>query len=319
MGNQAPPALPQWVIDLFFGVATRHQLVRLTHGDRDGALSAREARGFSLVSAQLPCADGLDTESFRNVVAELYGKIRHTMAASMGPHPIRIWNFIPGIHAPMGRGLDRYHTFNQGRFEAFRNWFGDPSKFAMSLPTATGVGHLVHELSIHALGAAQPGRPIENPRQRPAFRYSKRFGPSPPCFARATLAMLPDGLKLLIGGTASVCGEDSMHPASLESQLDELFCNLQSLLECGQRDPAASLDAICEARVYHRHSNHRGDLESAIARRLPQARRIEMVRADICRPELLLEVEALADVSDWPMLDVSPPDSRANASPPDAI
>ena len=33
--------------------------------------------------------------------------------------------------------------------------------------------------------------PVENPRQIPAFRYSKRYGPIPPCFARATRIKTP--------------------------------------------------------------------------------------------------------------------------------
>jgi len=297
-GIPAPPALPAWVDELFLGSATRHQLIRLAHSDRDAALSAREACGLSLVSVQLPFADALSAESFRSVTTELYGKIRQTQVATPAPHAIRIWNFIPGIHAPMGSGLDRYHAFNQGRFDGFMNWFGDASKFAMLLPTATGGGHHGHELTIHALGSVQPGRPIENPRQRPAFRYSRRFGPCPPCFARATAATLPDGLKMLIGGTASVRGEDSMHCGSLKDQLDELISNIHSLLAHARRDSADALDQIDEARVYYRHSDDRAQLEAAIAPRFTAARRIEMVRADICRPELLVEVEALAPLKE---------------------
>ena len=39
---------------------------------------------------------------------------------------------------------------------------------------------------------------MENPRQTPSYRYSERYGPSPPCFARATLAALsPDDEEYL--------------------------------------------------------------------------------------------------------------------------
>ena len=41
-------------------------------------------------------------------------------------HPIRFWNFVPRPNDAMGPGLDRYMVFNDGRYEAYAQWYGTP-------------------------------------------------------------------------------------------------------------------------------------------------------------------------------------------------
>ena len=60
------------------------------------------------------------------------------------------------------------------------------------LCAASAVGSLGGELSICFLGSKERGVHCENPRQLPAYRYPKLYGPRSPSFARATLA--PDTL-----------------------------------------------------------------------------------------------------------------------------
>ena len=68
--------------------------------------------------------------------------------------------------------------------------------------------------------------PLENPRQVPAYRYSRRYGLRPPCFARATKFES----TLFIGGTASIIGEDSRHAAAIVAQTEETLSNLRALI-----------------------------------------------------------------------------------------
>ena len=83
-------------------------------------------------------------------------------------------------------------VFNAGRFEALSDWFGGPGRLPDSLPAASAVGHDGDDFAVHCLLLSRPGVAVENPRQVPAFRYSARYGPRPPCFARATV--VPDPL-----------------------------------------------------------------------------------------------------------------------------
>src|SRR5204863_3797675 len=140
--------------------------------------------------------------------------------------------------APLGPGLSRYMVFNAGRFAALRGAGAAPGTGEdVLLPTATGVGHHQRDLLVCCLALASPGKPVENPRQVPAYRYSARYGPLPPCFARAMEVVLPSGVRrtgrtpsLLIGGTASVVGEDSLHAGDLGLQFEETCANLRSLI-----------------------------------------------------------------------------------------
>ena len=308
-----PPSVPGWVLDRFAGMPVRHRLVAMSAIDRTCALTSTEIDGLALICAQLPHANTSNSAEFLRMVEAIYQLVHRGLDDSAAPHAVRMWNFIPGIHNRMDCGLERYQVFNKGRFNAFLDRFGDPLVFPLALPTATGVGHRGHDLAVHVLGTSRPGRPLENPRQRPAFQYSQRHGPRPPCFSRATIAPLPDGPRLLIGGTASVRGEESMHHDSLVDQFTELSENLQSLVGLIHRDDHSPLDRIDELRMYHRRVEDREQLEAAILTRFTGVRRMEIIQADICRQELLVEIEAVAEIDVNPFLQSSAPGVVAHA------
>ena len=128
---------------------------------------------WRLVQAQVPDCAALDAVALERAVADAYRTLAESLRAS-GHHPVRFWNFVPGIHADMGDGLDRYMVFNAGRYAAFQEWFGQAALFTRTVPTASAVGIGSGALAIHALGGRDAGLPVENPRQVPAYRYSAR-------------------------------------------------------------------------------------------------------------------------------------------------
>lgn len=291
------PAVPDWVVDEFIGATSHRRQVKMATINRECIVFTHALDAIALVSVHLPGASELIAEDFRLGAGEVYQLIRSALACTPAPHPVRMWNFIPGIHHRIDGDLDRYQVFNQARHAAFLNWLGGPEAFALSLPTATGIGHAGDALVVHALATAQLGQAQENPRQTPAFRYSRCWGPQPPCFSRAVIASMPNGLRLLIGGTASVRGEESAQIDSLAGQLDELLENLRSLLAMVHDDRFGSLESIREVRMYHRHREDRDELCAAIARQFTGARRVDSIQADICRRELRVEIEAVADIA----------------------
>lgn len=248
---------------------------------------------LQLVSGWLTGASALTTDELRTATAALYRRVLGALERSDHPHPIRIWNFIPGIHADMGDGLDRYMVFNSGRHDAMQDWLRSSAHFAERLPTATGVGHRGDGLFVYCLASKTPGQAAENPRQRPAYHYSKRWGPLPPCFARGTVADI-DGLpRLLVGGTASVLGEASMHEGDLDKQIDETFINLEALASVGANG-SGRVPRFRYLRVYHVESAHVDVLRTRVLERFPGLKRLELTRADLCRRELLVEIEGMA-------------------------
>jgi chorismate lyase/3-hydroxybenzoate synthase len=140
-------------------------------------------------------------------------------------------------------------------------------------------------LVVHALWTAQPFQAIENPRQRPAYLYSSRYGPVPPAFTRGVRV----GRRLLASGTASVVGEDSMHEGNLVAQFEESCRNLATLAEAGGfRD---HWNDVC---VYVKHSADLDAVERLAASRFGE-RLSRVVHAAICRHELLLEIEGICE------------------------
>jgi len=256
-----------------------------------------------VASVVIPNAASLPRAQLTDAVAQAYTSLRSQIAQTHTPYPIRFWSFIPAIHEDMGDGLDRYMAFNAGRFAAYEQWFGSPDAFNQMLATASAVGVDEPHLTICCLAASRPGSPVENPRQTPAYRYSKRFGPLPPCFARATLVSRPaptgEGPTqrvLLVGGTASVRGEESMHIGNLERQTHETLDNLAALAAAAMNHASQDhtfLRLFRHLRVYHPPNDALSALRPILARAFPQIAEPEFFPARICRRELITEIEAV--------------------------
>lgn len=266
-------------------------------------LTIQASASFTLATVRQPGAAALDPAAFEACTREAYAAIAGRLRGARAPHAVRFWNYIPDIHRPCGQsssgGLDRYMCFNAGRFAACSDWFGGPDSFDRLLATGSGVGHGGPDLVIHALATRAPGVAVENPRQVPAYRYSRRFGPRPPCFARATVVRREGAAPLvLVGGTASIRGEESVHVGDLGAQTLETFENLASLVRsaCGQgAETPSGLKRFRELRVYHFRESDRDAIAALVGPAFPNVARVEYLRADLCRPELAVEIEGVAE------------------------
>jgi chorismate lyase/3-hydroxybenzoate synthase len=133
---------------------------------------------------------------------------------------------------------------------------------------------------------------VENPRQTPSYRYSKRYGDRPPCFARATQL----GSRLFIGGTASILGEESRHDDNLEAQMAETCRNLAALIDAAAGDARPRpLAALRSLRAHVRDQRDGPAVQDALDRLTPQLADLEIVQAPLCRRELLVEIEGVAE------------------------
>jgi chorismate lyase/3-hydroxybenzoate synthase len=295
---------PAWVTAL---VASAPAAVTAAAHAALSALQVGSAEGVTHASVSILDAAHLQAATLEQAVMYAYQVLAAALAHA-GSHPVRFWNFIPGIHAAMDSEAgalprDRYMVFNAGRFAAFASTYGSPAAFSRSLPTASAVGVREGPLVIHALGLEEPGRPLENPRQVPAYSYSRRYGPRPPCFARATLVQAPREERpwLLVGGTASILGEDSFHMRDPRRQAVETFENLARLVESARAAAQSSdrddpLSAFRELRVYIVRDEDADLLREMVRERVPAETRVEYAQADLCRQELLVEIEGLATI-----------------------
>ncbi len=207
-------------------------------------------------------------------------------------HPciLRIWNYFAAINAGHGDG-ERYRCFCVGRARAVDVAFSAPPPAATAIGTVGEPGRV----QVVALCGERPGIALENPRQTPAWRYPREYGPVPPGFSRGALVGTGEGARLLASGTASIVGHVSRHPDDIEGQLTESLTNLDALLaEGGGRGGQRFALAGCEAlRVYLRRAEDLPIAQAVIADAGLPSERTLYLRGDICRRELLVELEGV--------------------------
>jgi chorismate lyase/3-hydroxybenzoate synthase len=283
------PRPPLWV-DETLGTATR----RLEH---EGQVDIVDSCRLALLTTTVTGARSMSADVLRAGVSDAYAAIGRALTA-IERLPIRFWNFIPYPGDPMGAGLDRYMVFNAGRFAGYTQWLGASKEFGRVLPTASAVGVVSDDLVIHCLASDERGTPVDNPRQTPAWRYSRRYGPIPPCFSRATIANVNGTRLLLVGGTASIVGEDSIHEGNVDAQLDETLRNLEALIDAAARRPTtgSALGRLLDVRVYVALPENAAAIRETVTARCARAARVELAIARVCRPELLLEIEGVAEL-----------------------
>jgi chorismate lyase/3-hydroxybenzoate synthase len=209
------------------------------------------------------------------------------------PHLVRVWNFLPGINDEE-RGVERYRLFNIGRAAAFDERYGE-SEAERRFSASSAVGAPGTRLVTCFAAAASAGLHLGNPRQVHAYRYPADYGPRAPSFSRATLAPAALGGALFLSGTASVAGHETRHAGSLEGQLDETLLNIEALLGAGAAGgPLPGLRDFDLVRIYLRSAAAVGCVRARLRERLGERVPLVFVEADICRSELLLEIEGVA-------------------------
>jgi chorismate lyase/3-hydroxybenzoate synthase len=221
-----------------------------------------------------------------------YQRIFDLLQTEAYPHLIRVWNYVPDINET-ANGLERYQLFCLGRHCAFSGCEPFTEKV---LPAASSIGVRTGDLHIYFLAARQPARQIENPRQVSAFHYPRRYGPRSPSFSRAMLKEWEDGHQLYISGTASIVGHESCYEDNLERQLQEIMCNIESLIEHAEKVmkiPKTNLNTLSSMKTYIRHPHHLDIVKSFLEKHFSRELTALYLQGDICRSDLLLEIEAI--------------------------
>jgi enamine deaminase RidA (YjgF/YER057c/UK114 family) len=116
-----------------------------------------------------------------------------------------------------------------------------------------------------------------------AYAYPREYGVRSPSFARATLW----NETLFIGGTASIVGHETRHAGNIRAQLAETLVNINAVTRAAGR----TLADLRHVKLYLRNASDVA-VASELAAVLPHAK-LMVVEADICRRELLLEIEAV--------------------------
>jgi chorismate lyase/3-hydroxybenzoate synthase len=222
------------------------------------------------------------------VTRSLYDQL-FALAEDTGyPHLMRIFNYLPGI-TRVEAGQERYRRFNEGRHEAF----AAQGRVVEAAPAACALGSAGDLQTLYFIAARKAGQPLENPRQISAYRYPTRYGPRSPTFSRALVARDEAGAMLFLSGTASIVSHESQHPGDPAAQLAETLRNLRALLTESRRRGYRFEERDLVLKAYLRRPEDRALVERGLAE-AGIGRAPILLRAEICRAELLLEIEGYA-------------------------
>jgi enamine deaminase RidA (YjgF/YER057c/UK114 family) len=204
---------------------------------------------------------------------------------------VRIWNYIPEINGQVD-GDERYRYFNAARQAAFRQ---SGRSISGSVPAACALGSPAGSpLSIYFLAARQSPTLLENPRQISAYHYPPQYGSQSPTFSRACVLADLAGTTLFVSGTASIVGHETMHRGDVRAQTRETIANIDALLGEANRVVGSERYGFetLALKVYVRRALDLSAVEETLVSTLSAPTAVVYLQADICRLDLLVEIEA---------------------------
>lgn len=223
---------------------------------------------------------------------EIYASLDHLQF----PHLLRIWNYLPQINV-VTHGLERYRQFNSARRAAMASLGRDVSG---NVPAACALGSAGgSDLQVYFLATRTLPGVLENPRQVSAYHYPDQYGPRP-AFSRASLIEASGGALLFISGTASIVGHQSQHVGDVAAQTRETLANIRSVVEQANHNmgrPAFALQSLTY-KVYVRAAADLPHVQEQLRAALGKLPAALYVQADVCRAELLVEIEAVGRAAD---------------------
>lgn len=237
-----------------------------------------------------------DKTPLQQATESAYRQIFSLLDSLNYPYLFRFWNYIADINTH-SFGLERYRQFNLGRQEAF---LAHGREVVGNVPAACALGFGQQQstatLTIAFLAGRSAPRNIENPRQISAYQYPEQYGPRSPTFSRASLVTIGHDEVLFISGTASIVGHATLHPRDVVAQTRETITNIEAVLaEANAVSMKTHFNlAALHYKVYVRHVHDLGAVRGELERLVGEQLNAIYLQADVCREDLLLEIEATA-------------------------
>lgn len=221
---------------------------------------------------------------------------------------IRTWLYLGDIVGAEGE-TQRYKELNRARTDFYRDIrFGTnlvpPGWDRTVYPGSTGIGTEGRDVVMSSMALISYRKdlvllPLENPQQTSAFDYSRNFGPKSPKFARAMAIVAGDLATIFVSGTASITRSETQFIDDVEGQTHQTLDNIAALISAenfqqhGMTGLGSTLDDLGLARVYIKRQEDYAKTKAVCESRLGELPTIYAV-ADVCRPELLVEIEGIA-------------------------
>jgi enamine deaminase RidA (YjgF/YER057c/UK114 family) len=194
---------------------------------------------------------------------------------------VRTWFFLENI-------LSWYDDFNRARTEIYSG-----VKFRTgSLPASTGVGAknpagaalALAAWAFRPVGKNSYAEEVASPLQCPAPAYGSSF-------SRALELSTNTGRRLFISGTASIApGGKTLWTGDARKQVELTMDVVEAIL----RSRGFSFADLTRATAYFRHPNDAGMFADWLAANRRKQMPVVSAQCDVCRDDLLFELEAEA-------------------------
>lgn len=216
---------------------------------------------------------------------------------------VRQWNYIENI-SHIDEGQQNYQVFNdsRSRFYAKADW-------TLGYPAATGIGTQSGGVMVEVIaivGKDLINKALDNSFQIAAHKYSQGvlLGAVDPCtqehttpkFERGRIVGLADKQTIYISGTAAIRGETSLIADDVTEQTRITMENIEHLIAPVMLTGSRTDFEYKLLRIYVKNPWQMEEVRSYMKSNYPDVRKI-YICADICREELLLEIEGIATIS----------------------
>ena len=221
---------------------------------------------------------------------------------------IRTWLYLGDIVGSEGE-TQRYKELNRARTDFYQGIrFGanltPPGWDRTVYPASTGIGTEGNDVVMSGIALVSYRNdvvllPLENPQQTSAFDYGHQFGPKSPKFARAMAIVTGNLATIFVSGTASITHSETQFIGDVEGQTRQTLDNIAALIgednfrQHGMPALGATLEDLGLARVYIKRQEDYAKTKAVCQERLGDLPTVYAV-ADVCRPELLVEIEGIA-------------------------
>jgi enamine deaminase RidA (YjgF/YER057c/UK114 family) len=222
---------------------------------------------------------------------------------------VRQWNYveqITGNFCQNNTTSQHYQIFND-----VRSSFYQSANFKNGYPAATGIGIDCGGVIIDIIAATSSNKKsviaVKSPVQLDAFSYTREvlaennamhdYARTTPKFERAKILSSPEIQLIFISGTAAIKGQASTSLLSVEQQTEMTIQNILSLI-CRENLFKHGIENtedpnINYLRVYVKYNKDMTLVKNNCLKYFPHVPILYVV-ADICRPELLVEIEGQA-------------------------
>jgi enamine deaminase RidA (YjgF/YER057c/UK114 family) len=223
-------------------------------------------------------------------------------------HVVRTWFYLGSITQPEGE-IQRYKELNRARTDLYQNVsfcrsLSEPMIPQGIYPASTGIGTAGMGLVASCLSVQTTRKDaflvaLENPQQTPSYAYPRRHSPKSPKFSRVMALVLGEHAITWVSGTASIVNSESRHYGDIGKQTEQAIENIARLISRenftfhGVSGVGATLRQLAKIRVYIKRQEDFAACKTICESHCGEVPAIYAI-ADICRPELLVEIEGLA-------------------------